>query len=129
MIILPSGTYFDAATGGRWDTLRNLIEEARGLDDLPPNHLRIDRYTTSRWDDLEASGLLGERAAGVAGPGPRPRAGDRPPPAPLPAGFRAELRGYQQDGLRLAAWRCTTADSAASWPTTWAWARPCRRSG
>jgi superfamily II DNA or RNA helicase len=97
VIILPSGTYF-TLEGGRWDTLRNLIEEARGLHDLPPNHLRVDRYTTSRWDDLEASGLLGEQATAWRDR-VRALAPAQPPPAPLPATFKAELRGYQQEGF------------------------------
>jgi superfamily II DNA or RNA helicase len=96
VIILPSGTYF-TLEGRQWDTLRDLIEEARGLHDLPPNHLRVDRYTTSRWDDLEASGLLGEQATAWRDR-IRALAPDEPSSGALPDSFQAELRAYQQDG-------------------------------
>ena len=49
-------------------------------------------------------------------------------PSPLPAAFQADLRGYQQEGFDWLRRRCTTAVSAASSPTTWGWARPCRPS-
>jgi superfamily II DNA or RNA helicase len=100
MLILPSGTYVElTGLDPRWDRLRELIEESRAMDEAPAGEFRIDRYTTSRWDDLEDSGLLsaratrwreriGQLAIGTGEPSPR-----------LPAGLRADLRDYQRTGL------------------------------
>jgi superfamily II DNA or RNA helicase len=102
MLILPSGTYLDVADlDGRWNRLRELIEESRAMDDAGPDELRISRHTASRWADLEDTGLLGPRAAGWR---ERMRAlalgsGERYAAGPVPAGLRAELRGYQREGL------------------------------
>lgn len=103
MIILPSGTYLNAADlDDRWNLLRELIEEARAMDDAAPGDFRIDPYTTSRWTDLEESGLLGARAARwrdrvrELDPG---TADDRAAPPPLPSGLVANLRDYQREGL------------------------------
>jgi superfamily II DNA or RNA helicase len=102
MLILPSGTYLEVADlEGRWNRLRELIEESRAMDDAEPDELRIGRYTASRWTDLEESGLLGPRAARWRD---RVRelavgAGDRFAAEPVPAGLRAELRSYQREGL------------------------------
>jgi len=102
MLVLPSGTYLDLDdSSGRWDRLRELIEESRAMDDAGPDELRIGRYTASRWADLEESGLLGERAARWRD---RMRdlavgSGDRYAAGPMPSGLRAELRGYQRAGL------------------------------
>jgi superfamily II DNA or RNA helicase len=102
MLILPSGTYLDVADlDGRWNRLRELIEESRAMDDAGPDELRISRHTASRWADLEDTGLLGPRAAGwrermrALGPG----SGARYAAGPAPAGLRADLRSYQREGL------------------------------
>ena len=44
-----------------------------------------------------------------------------------PPTLRAQLRPYQRDGLRLAVLPVASTGSAASSPTTWGWARRCRR--
>ncbi len=102
LLILPSGTYLDVAElDGRWNRLRELIEESRAMDDAGPDELRISRHTASRWAELEDTGLLGPRAAAwrermralAVGSGERYAAG------PLPAGLQAHLRSYQREGL------------------------------
>ncbi len=98
MIILPSGTYF-SLDGPRWRVLRALMEEARALHDLPPGGLRVDRYSASVWDELEASGLIGEQARAW-----NQRIRQLIPAGPVavepPAGLLAELREYQREGFQ-----------------------------
>ena len=71
------------------------------MDDLAPNELRFDRYTATRWTDLEESGLLGARAERW-----RDRiremevgSGDRFSAEPVPDALQADLRSYQREGL------------------------------
>ncbi len=102
LIILPSGTYLTLDDlDGRWQRLRELIEESRAMDDAGSTGLRIDRYTASRWSDLERTGLLDDRAtrwrdriSALTGADQ-----DRRPAAPVPTGLRADLRHYQREGL------------------------------
>ncbi len=101
VVILPSGTYLDlAGDAQRWTRLRELIDESRAMDDAGPDELRINRYTASRWPDLEDTGLLGPRAARWSA---RLRAlavgAAAPSVTGSPAGLHADLRGYQQEGL------------------------------
>ena len=102
MVILPSGTYLDASMlDERWNRLRELIEEARAMDDAPPGELRIGPYTTSRWADLEETGLLDERVARWRARVGRLAAvtGEAVPVGGPPAGLHVQLRDYQQEGL------------------------------
>ena len=48
------------------------------------------------------------------------------PEVAAPASFQGELRDYQRTGLRGCS-TCAARAWPASWPTTWAWARRCRR--
>ncbi len=96
-LLLDSGTYFGIQRP-EYETLRRLIEEARGLSDRegPP---RLSRYQVSLWEDFAALGVVesqSERwAAAVAGLAED--ADDAARPA-VPAGLDAELRPYQVDG-------------------------------
>jgi hypothetical protein len=46
---------------------------------------------------------------------------------PVPASLHASLRPYQQQGLNWLQFLREPRAWAASWPTTWAWAKRCKR--
>jgi superfamily II DNA or RNA helicase len=97
-LLLADGAYF-SLDKPELRALARLIEEARVLQDAPGGPLRISRYQAGLWDELVALGVIGHQAAAwreqvqgllaVGGP-------DRAEP---PAGLRAQLRPYQQDGF------------------------------
>ncbi|MFB9776431.1 SNF2-related protein [Brevibacterium otitidis] len=83
-----------------FDRLRELLQEAEALGEWEPERSKISRHQVSIWDDLveladeavparewrESIGRLG--------------ALEELPAPEVPAGVRAELRGYQLDGFR-----------------------------
>jgi hypothetical protein len=98
-MILPSGRYF-TLDRAEFRQLRDLIAEARELEDAPAGVLRIGRFQAGLWQELAELGeVTGQaaawqeavRALSAAGVG----AGDA-----LPTGLAATLRPYQQDGFR-----------------------------
>jgi hypothetical protein len=110
-LVLETGVYLPLDNPAL-DRLRELIEEARALQDRDRPQLRISRFQTALWDELTQIAAVmdqadawqqavealavpaGEDAAGVA---------ELLPPATL----HAELRPYQLDGFRWLAslWR------------------------
>jgi superfamily II DNA or RNA helicase len=97
-LLLPDGAYF-ALDKPQLQALARLIEEARALQESPAGPLRISRYQAGFWDELTALGVIGHQAAawqeqvqGLLSAGVSAQA------AP-PAGLRARLRPYQQDGF------------------------------
>jgi superfamily II DNA or RNA helicase len=99
-LLLDNGAYFPLDKPGL-QALARLIEEARGLQDAPPGHLRISRYQVGLWADLAELGIITRQAATwqrqVAGLLAGGGVGDGPAP---PASLTAELRPYQLDGFR-----------------------------
>lgn len=97
-LLLPSGAYFSLEKP-ELQSLRELIEEARGLQDNPNGPLRLSRYQAGLWDEFAQLGVIESQAwewrAQVDGllklPGLAPIA----PPRTL----NAELRPYQLDGF------------------------------
>ncbi len=97
-LLLPDGAYF-SLDKPELRALARLIEEARALQDSLAGPLRISRYQAGFWDELAALGVIGHQAAtwrdqvqGLLSAG----AIGRTEP---PAGLRAQLRPYQQDGF------------------------------
>jgi superfamily II DNA or RNA helicase len=97
-LLLPDGAYF-SLDKPELQALTRLIEEARSLQDSPAGPLRVSRYQAGFWEELAALGVIGHQAAawreqvqGLLSAG----AADRTEP---PAGLRARLRPYQQDGF------------------------------
>jgi superfamily II DNA or RNA helicase len=99
-MLLPSGAHFSLDLP-ELHQLRELIDEARSLQDNPDNKdgtLQISRFQVGLWDELAQLGIVDEQAAawresvggllddGVTG-------------LPLPAGLNAELRPYQLEGF------------------------------
>jgi superfamily II DNA or RNA helicase len=96
-LLLPDGAYF-SLDKPELRALARLIEEARALQDSPGGPLRISRYQAGFWDELSALGVIGHQAAAwreqVQGLLSAGAVGRTDPPA----GLRAQLRPYQQDG-------------------------------
>ncbi|MDN5803412.1 MAG: DEAD/DEAH box helicase [Microlunatus sp.] len=107
-LVLETGVYVPLDTP-TLDRLRELIEEARSLQDRDRPQLRISRFQIALWDDLSEVATVVEAAdrwqtavralagssAGDGATGPSTPAG----PLPVPPGLRADLRPYQQDGF------------------------------
>ena len=97
-LLLPDGTYF-ALDKPELKALGRLIEEARALQDVPGDELRISRFQAGLWQQLTELGVVGHQAAAwrrqVAGLLAVGSVGPRQPPA----GLRATLRPYQLDGF------------------------------
>ena len=127
IMLLDSGAFF------RLDRpellrLRDLIEEARDIADPETGGLRLSAHHADLWDELVALGVVDEQsarwAANVEALGsPRVRAARRGPARP--PGHAAALPARRLPVARAPLGRPA---SAASSPTTWAWARRSRSS-
>ena len=96
-LLLPDGAYF-ALDKPELQALGRLIAEARALQDVPGDDLRISRFQAGLWDELTELGVVASQAAAwreqVAGLLSAGSVEPRPPPAML----RAQLRPYQLEG-------------------------------
>ena len=81
-----------------FEQLHELIEEARALAEWDTG-LRISRYQSSLWEDLEDLADESEQAASWQAAVSGLRDLETVEPAPLPAGIQATLRPYQLDGF------------------------------
>jgi superfamily II DNA or RNA helicase len=97
-LLLPDGAYFSLEKP-ELQALARLIEEARALQESPTGPLRISRYQAGFWEELAALGVIGHQAAAwqeqVQGLLSAGSVAQNPPPA----GLRARLRSYQEDGF------------------------------
>jgi superfamily II DNA or RNA helicase len=97
-LILTSGTYFSLEHTG-FQRLRDLIDEARSLQDAPDKGLRINRYQSSLWDELEALGVVSAQTESWLRSMNALQDHDTLTTQPVPAGLAATLRPYQQTGF------------------------------
>ena len=124
-LLLPDGAYFSLHKP-ELQALRTLIEEARALQDSPSGPLRLSRFQAGLWDELAALGVVDAQAR----PGSsRSRAcwrstGSRPPHS-RPASARSCVPTSATASTGCASSGGT--GSVACSPTTWGWARRCRR--
>ncbi|TKV56963.1 helicase SNF2 [Nakamurella flava] len=100
--VTPGGTYFPL-DAQQWGPLRQLIEESRGLYELPGQQVRFAGDGGTRWAELVASGLLSRQAlrwqqqlGGLAAKDPAELTAFED----LDVDFRATLRGYQRTGVQ-----------------------------
>ncbi|MDQ2729216.1 MAG: DEAD/DEAH box helicase [Actinomycetota bacterium] len=97
-LMLPSGTYFSLDR----DELRQLaalIAEARGLQDVEGDSVRLSRFQASLWEELGALGVLaGQAQAWEESVQALTNAAERTEHV-VPSGLDATLRPYQQDGF------------------------------
>jgi SNF2 family DNA or RNA helicase len=98
-LVLEDGSYLrtDLAV---LDRLRELIEEARRLQDRP-GRLRLNRYAASLWSDIEELADVVEQAdrwrESVGALATLAREGATPAPEEVPEGLTADLRPYQKE--------------------------------
>jgi superfamily II DNA or RNA helicase len=98
-LLLPDGAYFSLEKP-ELQTLRTLVEEAKALQDVPSDSLKISRYQVGLWDELEALGVVGRQAKAWKQQLAALRSVDSAVHAELPGTIHASLRPYQVDGFR-----------------------------
>jgi SNF2 family DNA or RNA helicase len=98
-LILESGTWF-SLDRPELETLRQLVEEARTLQDHPSGPLRISAVHVGLWEELAALGVVEEQSERWTHTVGRLLDLDAVEPAEVPAGLAATLRPYQVDGFR-----------------------------
>jgi len=81
------------------DRLRDLISEARGLQERDGDTVRINRFQTSWFDDLASLGVVTAQSERWLDSIASMREIAAPTPVEPPAGLDATLRPYQQEGL------------------------------
>ncbi|SQD94353.1 SNF2-related protein [Parafrankia sp. Ea1.12] len=106
-LLLDDGAYF-SLDKPELRVLRQLIEEARALQDAPGGPLRISRFQAGLWEELAGLGVVVRQAAAwrrqVAGLLDLGSAGAKESPGML----QASLRPYQSDGYQWLSflWDC-----------------------
>ena len=102
-LILDTGVYF-SLDRPELDQLRNLIEEARALQDHDRPSLRISRFQVGLWDELIKLGVVVGQAERWISSVRALSSGDQTPervePVATPPTLRATLRPYQLEGFR-----------------------------
>lgn len=105
-LLLDSGTWF-SLNRAELDQLRAVIEEARGIVDHDGDTFRLRPEHAGLWEELIELGVVAEQSTAW-----REAVGalldvEQLPAVDVPQGLQAELRPYQQTGLRWLAllWR------------------------
>lgn len=106
-MMLASGSYF-SLDHPSLHRLRDLIVEAREMQDSAGEGTKVNRYQVGLWEELVALGVVGEQAGAWEESVGRLRALDTFTPPDPPPTLRATLRPYQQDGY---AWLATLWDA------------------
>jgi len=106
-LVLDTGVYV-SLDHPELHRLRELIAEARALQDRPPagDGLRINRHQADLWAELAALGTVREQSERWSASVRALLDADLAPP-PVPTGVHAELRPYQLAGYR---WLATLHD-------------------
>jgi hypothetical protein len=101
-LLLPDGAYF-SLDKPELRRLAQLIREARELQDVPGDRLRISRFQAGLWDELASLGVVVRQARvweqqvqGLLALGRVSGISQAPPPG----GLQAQLRPYQLDGFQ-----------------------------
>jgi superfamily II DNA or RNA helicase len=97
-LVLPSGTWF-TLDRPELAALATLISEARALNDRGPQTLRVGRYQTDLWEELERVGIITGQAAQWQAAVAALRQVTEIEDLPTPAGITATLRPYQSSGF------------------------------
>jgi superfamily II DNA or RNA helicase len=98
-LLLDDGAYFSLEKP-ELRTLRQLIEEARALQDSADGPMRISRYQVGLWDELAALGVVGRQAEAWQRQLVALRSIEDVDTTVPPATLDAQLRPYQLDGFR-----------------------------
>ena len=98
-MILPSGRYF-RLDQAEFRQLRNLIAEARELEDAPAGVLRVGRFQAGLWQELSELGEVTGQAAAWQESVRALSATETSSADALPKGLVATLRPYQSEGFQ-----------------------------
>ena len=97
-LLLADGSYF-ALDDPRFERLRDIIAEARAMQEGTGGPLRVSRFQATLFEELEAIGVVGDQAAQWRDALGALAQGGAPTRIDVPATMHAELRPYQRDGL------------------------------
>ena len=97
-MLLADGAYFSLEKP-ELQALARLIEEARALQESPSGPLRLSRFQADLWGELAALGVVTRQAEAWRRQVAALLADDPIDAPPVPAGLRATLRPYQEDGF------------------------------
>ncbi|HEX4518947.1 MAG TPA: DEAD/DEAH box helicase [Gaiellaceae bacterium] len=97
-MLLGNGSHFSLLTP-QLQSLRQLIDEARGLADSPSAPLRISSYQAGLWEELVGLGIVTRQALAWQRQVDSLLGLERLVEPDLPAGLTAELRPYQHEGF------------------------------
>lgn len=97
-ILLVDGLHF-TLDDDRFLALRDLIAEARALQDTMGGPLRINRFQAGLFEELERYGLVGAQAESWRASLGALAGGAKPEHVDPPAGLQAQMRSYQQEGF------------------------------
>ncbi|MCZ2401853.1 SNF2 helicase associated domain-containing protein [Paenarthrobacter sp. Z7-10] len=97
-MLLPSGAHFSLERP-ELHQLRELIDEARVLQDAGSEGLKISRFQASLWDELAQLGIVDQQAAAWRSSVAGLLSGSAPTPLPAPDSLNAVLRPYQLEGF------------------------------
>jgi superfamily II DNA or RNA helicase len=98
-LLLDNGTYC-SLDRPELQKLRQLIEEARGLQDKTGEGLRISRFQAGLWDELQALGIVTRQAESWQQSVRGLLDVAYIPEVPVPKTLKAKLRPYQQQGYQ-----------------------------
>lgn len=102
IMMLPDGSWF-SLDAPRFEYLRELLREARSLEDRPDDQLRITKHHVGLWQELEELSEHHHAAAQWRDAVNRLTRRDSPnsPTAPaVPPSLQADLRPYQVEGFQ-----------------------------
>ena len=99
VLVLPSGTWL-RLDRPELESLRKLIEEARGLSDRPDGPtVAVNRFQLGWWDELTALGVVRNQSARWERATAQLGGLVAPEPVELPSSLQATLRPYQHEGF------------------------------
>ncbi|NKE09039.1 MULTISPECIES: DEAD/DEAH box helicase [Kocuria] len=99
VMMLPNGSWF-ALDAPRFEHLRELLREARSLQETPSDQLRVSKHQMGLWQELEELSDRSETVTQWREAVNRLVHREPSDPPPVPAGLTAQLRPYQVEGFQ-----------------------------
>ncbi len=96
-LVLLSGTWFSLQRP-EFEQLRLLIEEARALQDVPGEGVKVSRYQAALWEQLMGLGVVEAQSERWTREVRGLIDAEHAEPPPVPSGLAAQLRPYQREG-------------------------------
>src|SRR4051794_2101583 len=96
-LVLLSGTYFSLQRP-EFEQLRLLIEEARALQDVPGDGVKVSRFQAGLWEQLMGLGVVEAQSERWTREVRGLLDAEHADPPPAPSGLAAQLRPYQLEG-------------------------------